>query len=157
MAQLGGRFVKLKPNLEIEKEFIQTFIIKNRRDRFIWELSTPRKRESRLWDFHRLQEYLIPGMVFPVNYWREEIIIKKLLEIEPNPQYIYIINEGYAGCTTLEELRQVKFVTTEDEFLIYFGNGLAYYQDGFEFYEKRHEYFLLDRRRQADKQKLGLL
>jgi len=148
--------MKLIPNLEIEKEFIKTFIIKNRRDRFIWELSTPKKRESRLWDFHQLQEYLIPDMVFPVNYWREEIIIKKLLEIEPNPQYIYIIHKCVAGCTTLDELQQVKFVTTEDEFLIYFGNGLAYYQDGFEFYKKRQEFFLLGRGRQGDKQKLGL-
>ena len=109
---------------KIEKEIISLFVKKDRQQRILWELSSPKKREDVIWHFsgpdifkreclERLQ--VMPNVLFA----------EKLSQLG-NTSRIYYLGESYIGDISLKQA--IGKMSAGERCIIYFGYGIGYYQ-----------------------------
>ncbi len=103
---------------EIEKSFVNTYIIKNRRERIIFELSNPKKRQDALSRFcHAALKYLQESMII---YQGNKISYGELLSMireHTKEKQCYVLAYG-------EDLDQ-KFMENQNAINQVMGNGMA--------------------------------
>lgn len=108
----------------IEKEIVEKFIKKSRQERIIYELGNPKKRDLVIWKFSGSEIFdeaclqspkTIPSVV-PEEYFRRLGRTEK----------VYFIGESYIGELTLTQA--VNKVNGCERCIVYFGDGVGYYQ-----------------------------
>ncbi len=110
---------------ETEIEIIKKFVINNKQDRLIWELSNPKKRSKMV--FQRLHDYSIfkNGCLQPVNYMWPDKLEECLLQLS-GAREVYYMGLHYIGKLSLRDA--VMKADECDICIIYCGNGVGYYQ-----------------------------
>ena len=111
-------------NYKIEEEIIQKFIVKEKRDRLIWELSNSKKRNTVFWHFAG-PKYFKQECLQSVAYMSENTMMSYLLKFRETKN-VYFIGENYIGILPLEEA--VNKAQTGEICIIYCGKGIGYYQ-----------------------------
>ena len=111
-------------NNKFEDEIIKKYVIKNKQERILWELSSAKKRDQVFWRFAgseifkneclQFTEYMAPGEL-------EEYLFK-LTHVNK----VYFIGEDYIGEMTLKEATLK--MSKGEICIIYCGNGIGYYQ-----------------------------
>ena len=80
-------------NYKIEEEIIQKFIVKEKRDRLIWELSNSKKRNTVFWHFAG-PKYFKQECLQSVAYMSENTMMSYLLKFRETKN-VYFIGENY--------------------------------------------------------------
>lgn len=110
-------------NSNVENEIIKNYVIKDKQERIIWELSTPKKREDVFWRFSGTNIFkpncLLQVKDIPIDY------LRKICSKQKNSG-AYIIGSSYIGEISLEE--SIRRAQNGEICIIYVGNGIAYYQ-----------------------------
>ena len=123
--------------IDIEREIIKSFIIDNKQERLLWELSSPRKRDAVIWKFADASLFK-SNCLSPTNYMSAECL-EKILFKKSRTSFVYFIGEDYIGQIPLKEATQR---TQAGEIcIIYCGKGIGYYQ-GEEISGKPPRFFL---------------
>lgn len=124
---------------DTEIEIIKKYVVKNKQERILWELSNAAKRE-------RVVFTRFPGSILfkedclrPVEYMTDTEIETRLLELGGTRE-VYWMGESYIGPLTLGEA--VRRVFDGEIGILYCGNGIGYYQ-GEEDYGGRPRYLLI--------------
>ena len=111
-------------NYTIEEKIIKSFIKKSKRDRVIWELKNPQKREMIFWKFGH-PDLFDENCLCAIGYMDSSKLYEYLFKLGGNKN-IYYLGESYIGALLLE--KAVELVETGEICIIYCGNGIAYYQ-----------------------------
>ena len=114
----------IMPN-KIEQEIVQTYIVKNKRKRILWELDNPKKRE-----------YILFNRFLKINTWKKEcfqpveyLTSEKLsyyLAEKSKKKEVYFIGEDYIGPLSIKDA--VERTEMGEWCMIYCGNGYGYFQ-----------------------------
>ena len=114
----------IMPN-KIEQEIVQTYIVKNKRKRILWELDNPKKREYILFNrFLRIDNWK-KGCLQPVEYLTSEKLSYYLAE-KSKKKEVYFIGEDYIGSLPIKDA--VERTRKGEWCMIYCGNGYGYFQ-----------------------------
>ena len=125
-------------NLDIEKEMVNYFILKSKRERTYWELSTPRKRSSGIGRFC-YGEYLNRSLFVELNGETNEKIMDRVKR-NGGGNAGYLLTWRYSGEIDLR--RELETARQRNNSFLYMGNGIAYYFE--EWYAgKTPEYLLI--------------
>jgi hypothetical protein len=111
-------------NGKFEQEIIRKYIVNERQDRLLWELNSPKKRNTVFWHFAGTN-FFKRECLHPIEYMSGDAMTKYLLELS-RAENVYFIGESYIGILSLEEA--VMKAQTGEICVIYCGNGLGYYQ-----------------------------
>lgn len=109
---------------KIEEEIVKKYVIKNKQERILWELSSPRKREQIFWRFAD-SEILKSSCLKPIEYMSVETMEKYLFKLT-GVKSVYFIGEDYIGELTLRQATER--ANMGEICIIYCGNGIGYYQ-----------------------------
>ena len=112
------------PN-KIEQEIVQTYIVKNKRKRILWELDNPKKREYILFNRFLGIDNWKKGCLQPVEYLTSEILSYYLAE-KSKKKEVYFIGEDYIGLLPIKDA--VERTRKGEWCMIYCGNGYGYFQ-----------------------------
>lgn len=108
----------------VEEEIVRVYVKENKQERLLWELNSPKKRNTVIWKFAD-SEVFKSNCLNPVKYMSAKQIEKHFSPIL-NTSNVYFIGEDYIGQLTLQQAAQR---AQEGEIcIIYFGNGTGYYQ-----------------------------
>ena len=108
----------------IELEVIRSFVKESKQDRIIWELNSPRKRDSVIWKFVG-PEIFKNNCLIPTVYM-SAIQLEKHLAPMLTRKNVYYIGEGFIGELTLNQA--ARKAQEGVICIIYCGNGIGYYQ-----------------------------
>lgn len=111
-------------NSKLEEEIIRKYIVKEKRERLIWELSNSKKRNTVFWHFAG-PKYFKRECLQPISYMTGNTMSSYLLKLS-EAKNVYFIGENYIGVLSLEEA--VNKAQTGEICIIYCGKGLGYYQ-----------------------------
>ena len=111
-------------NIEIEKEIIKFFFLKNKQERLIWELSDPGKRKS-------FRDRIAHPTLFDERYlYVSEMnnmdCLKLFLQEKSRKKEIYMIGESHIGEITIDDA--IALLKKNEICILYCGNGVGYYQ-----------------------------
>lgn len=124
-------------NTKIEAEMVEYFIVKSKRDRTIWELNTPRKRNIGIARF-RDGEYLDMALFKELSNEADDKIIKEIISLGGGA-WAYIFEGKHNGFMDVKEALET--ARCNDRSFVYFGKGIGYYHA--EWYRgKKMEYLL---------------
>ena len=112
------------PN-NIEEEIVQTYIVKNKRKRILWELDNPKKREYILFNRFLGIDNWKKGCLQPVEYLTSEKLSYYLAE-KSRKKEVYFIGEDYIGPLSIKDA--VERTEMGEWCMIYCGNGYGYFQ-----------------------------
>ena len=112
------------PN-KIEQEIEQTYIVKNKRKRILWELDNPKKREYILFNRFLGIDNWKKGCLQPVEYLTSEKLSYYLAE-KSKKKEVYFIGEDYIGLLPIKDA--VERTRKGEWCMIYCGNGYGYFQ-----------------------------
>lgn len=112
------------PN-KIEQEIVQTYIVKNKRKRILWELDNPKKREYILFNRFLGIDNWKKGCLQPVEYLTSEKLSYYLAE-KSKKKEVYFIGEDYIGSLPIKNA--VERTRKGEWCMIYCGNGYGYFQ-----------------------------
>ena len=112
------------PN-KIEQEIVQTYIVKNKRKRILWELDNPKKREYILFNRFLGIDNWKKGCLQPVEYLTSEKLSYYLAE-KSKKKEVYFIGEDYIGSLPIKDA--VERTEMGEWCMIYCGNGYGYFQ-----------------------------
>ena len=112
------------PN-KIEQEIVQTYIVKNKRKRILWELDNPKKREYILFNRFLGIDNWKKGCLQPVEYLTSEKLSYYLAE-KSKKKEVYFIGEDYIGLLPIKDA--VERTIKGEWCMIYCGNGYGYFQ-----------------------------
>lgn len=112
------------PN-KIEQEIVQTYIVKNKRKRILWELDNPKKREYILFNRFLGIDNWKKGCLQPVEYLTSEKLSYYLAE-KSKKKEVYFIGEDYIGSLPIKDA--VERTRKGEWCMIYCGNGYGYFQ-----------------------------
>lgn len=108
----------------IEEEIVRSYVKENKQERLLWELNSPKKRRTVIWKFAD-PEIFKSNCLNSVAYMSAIQIEQRFSPILTNPN-VYFIGEDYIGRLTLPQAARR---AQEGEIcVIYFGNGIGYYQ-----------------------------
>lgn len=109
---------------KIEEEIVLLFVKKDKQQRILWELSSPKKREDVIWRFSGpdifKSECLEDLQVMP------NILFAEKLSQLGNTNEIYYLGESYIGNLSLNQA--IVKMNAGERCVVYFGNGIGYYQ-----------------------------
>ena len=108
----------------IEKEIVNHFIIKNRQERLLWELNSPRKRNQVFWQFAGPKLFKKECIDF-VDYMSSDQI-EKFAFTHTTTKNVYYIGEDYIGELSIKQA--IDNVNLGMICIVYFGNGFGFYQ-----------------------------
>ena len=108
----------------IEEEIIKLYIIKDKQERILWELSNHRKRESVIWKFSGPNLFK-RDCLQPIEYMSQEKM-EKYLSNRGGVEEVYFIGESIIGKLSLTQA--VAKAHNGERCIIYCGNGFGYYQ-----------------------------
>lgn len=108
----------------IEEEIIKKYVIKNKQERILWELSNPKKREEVFWRFAG-QGIFKESCLQPVEYMYSSDMENFLFQLS-GTKIVYFIGEDYIGELSLKDA--TRKANTGEICIIYCGNGIGYYQ-----------------------------
>lgn len=111
-------------NHEIETEIIKKYVVKNKQDRIIWELGSPKKRSEVMWRFHHNLDIFKPECLYPVEYMDPRGMKEYLYKLS-GAREVYYMGDLFIGELSLKDAADRAF---GDVCIIYCGNGIAYYQ-----------------------------
>lgn len=114
----------IMPN-KIEQEIVQTYIVKNKRKRILWELDNPKKREYILFNRFLGIDNWKKGCLQPVEYLTSEKLSYYLAE-KSKKKEVYFIGEDYIGSLPIKNA--VERTRKGEWCMIYCGNGYGYFQ-----------------------------
>lgn len=114
----------IMPN-KIEQEIVQTYIVKNKRKRILWELDNPKKREYILFNRFLGIDNWKKGCLQPVEYLTSEKLSYYLAE-KSKKKEVYFIGEDYIGLLPIKDA--VERTRKGEWCMIYCGNGYGYFQ-----------------------------
>lgn len=114
---------------KVEEEIIKKYIKTNKQERILWELNSPKKRNSVIWRFHK-PDIFMKKCLKPVKYMSKQDMEKYLFDLS-GVLNVYYIGENYIGSLSLEQA--VEQVNQGGICIIYCGNGIGYYQGEQEF------------------------
>ena len=114
----------IMPN-KIEQEIEQTYIVKNKRKRILWELDNPKKREYILFNRFLGIDNWKKGCLQPVEYLTSEKLSYYLAE-KSKKKEVYFIGEDYIGLLPIKDA--VERTRKGEWCMIYCGNGYGYFQ-----------------------------
>lgn len=109
---------------QTEVEIIKTYVIKNKQDRLLYELSNPQKRTDVIWRFAGIDIFK-KECLKEVDYMSCKELKQCLFRLS-GANEVYYIGLNYLGILSMEEA--VKNANTGDICIIYCGNGIGYYQ-----------------------------
>ena len=112
------------PN-KIEQEIVQTYIVKNKRKRILWELDNPKKREYILFNRFLEIDNWKKECLQPVEYLTSEKLSCYLAE-KSKKKEVYFIGEDYIGSLPIKDA--VERTRKGEWCMIYCGNGYGYFQ-----------------------------
>ena len=112
------------PN-KIEQEIVQTYIVKNKRKRILWELDNPKKREYILFNRFLGIDNWKKGCLQPVEYLTSEKLSYYLAK-KSKKKEVYFIGEDYIGSLPIKDA--VERTRKGEWCMIYCGNGYGYFQ-----------------------------
>ena len=122
----------------VELEIVKMYIVTNKPERLIWELSKPQKRQHIMIRRFASPEIFEKSWMRSVDYMSSEEL-KKCLSRLSRAKEVYFIGESYIGELSLD---QATLRANAGELcIIYCGNGLGYYQ-GEQEYGKPPRYLL---------------
>ena len=108
-----------------EQEIVQTYIVKNKRKRILWELDNPKKREYILFNRFLGIDNWKKGCLQPVEYLTSEKLSYYLAE-KSKKKEVYFIGEDYIGSLPIKNA--VERTRKGEWCMIYCGNGYGYFQ-----------------------------
>lgn len=111
-------------NHEIETEIIKNYVVKNKQDRIIWELGSPKKRDEVMWRFHHNLDIFKQECLYPVGYMDPKGMEEYLYKLS-GAREVYYMGDLFIGELSLKDAVDRAF---GDVCIIYCGNGIAYYQ-----------------------------
>ena len=111
-------------NIKVEEEIIKMYIKKEKQDRLLWELKSPKKRDTVFWHFAGPNCFK-GACLQPVAYMSSDEMTKYLFQLG-NMRDVYFIGESYIGILSLEQA--VAKAHKGEICIIYCGKGLGYYQ-----------------------------
>ena len=111
-------------NNTVEEEIIKCYVISQKQERILWELSSKRKRDNVFWHFSGPQNF-IANCLQPLScmFGDELEIFLQHLGANENVNYM---GESYIGELSLREA--VRKASSGEICIIYCGKGFAYYQ-----------------------------
>lgn len=107
---------------QIEIEIVKKFIRKNKQERILWELSSPKNRENIAYHFDT-PDIFSSECLYPVSL-DEKWMMADYFERKGILQ-VYYIGMNYVGQLTVKEALEESCC---DICIIYYGNGIGYYQ-----------------------------
>ena len=107
-----------------EQEIIKKYVRKNKQDRILWELSTPRKRDAVFWNFSGT-DIFNENCLHPIKYMQKEEMEKYLFKLSGTSE-VYFIGESYIGYLPLNQATER--ASMGEICIIYCGKGIGYYQ-----------------------------
>lgn len=111
-------------NYKFEEEIIRKYIVKEKQDRFIWELNNSEKRNTVFWHFAG-PKYFKKECLQPIAYMSGDKMRNYLLQLS-EAENVYFVGESYIGVLPLKEA--VNKAETGEICIIYCGKGIGYYQ-----------------------------
>ena len=76
-------------NKKIEIEIIKKFVVKNKQERIIWELSSEKRRQNVIWHFDH-PSFFKKDILYPTTYMDSKKMEKKLYEMSGSKECYYI-------------------------------------------------------------------
>ena len=125
----------------IEEEIVKKYVIKNKQERILWELSNPQKRPNIIWQFAGLRLFKKSCLQL-TKYMPPEELEKCLFQLT-EAKLVYFIGEDYIGELSLTQA--AKRTNTGEICIIYCGNGIGYYQ-GEQDYGTPPRFLLMEKR-----------
>lgn len=128
-------------DLEIQKEIVKNFFLKNKKERGMWLLEKHEKRELSCGIIDTL---LDPKKTILVkeHYLEDSEIFLELSKITNNKKP-YVIRYNFEGYLALEYLCKINMLKFQ-EVMVYFGKGIGYFQ-AHEEYGSRRRYILVNK------------
>ena len=113
-------------NNDIEREFVNTFVIKNMRERLLFELLSGKKRNKSLSRFaHSSADILDPKYTFRVNA-KEEVLNEIARNDDVHSGKAYVISDIYDGIE-MEAQEAIDFAFEEyGVVIVIFKGGIAF-------------------------------
>ena len=111
-------------NKKIEIEIIKKFVVKNKQERIIWELSSEKRRQNVIWHFDH-PSFFKKDILYPTTYMDSKKMEKKLYEMSGSKE-CYYIGETYIGNMHLKQAGEEAW--EGGICIIYCGKGIGYYQ-----------------------------
>ena len=112
-------------NNDIEREFVNTFVIKNMRERLLFELSGKKRNKSLSRFAHSFADILDPKYTFRVNA-KEEVLNEIARNDDVHSGKAYVISDIYDGIE-MEAQEAIDFAFEEDGVVIViFKGGIAF-------------------------------
>ncbi len=111
-------------NSEIEKEMVYNFVIKEKRERILWEIASKRKRRGVIQERFHDERYFIKKILKPVDFLLAKDLENLLFRVGKTKNVYYF--GSFIEETTLEYA--VNEAIHGDICIIYCGNGIGYYQ-----------------------------
>lgn len=108
----------------MEEEIVKNYIINNKQERILWELSNPRKRADVYWKFAGPNIFK-KNCLQVAEYMDSDELESKLLHMGKTDK-VYYIGSNYIGELSLAQA--VENVMLGAICVIYCGNGIGYYQ-----------------------------
>ena len=109
----------------MEEEIVKNYVVKNRQERILWELSSPRKRSGIMWRHFPGVRLFKAECLQATDYMPPSVMEKRLLELA-GAKSVYYIGTNYIGELSLKEAVDMAYM--DDVCIIYCGNGIGYYQ-----------------------------
>lgn len=109
----------------MEEEIVKNYVVKNRQERILWELSSPRKRSGIMWRHFPGVRLFKAECLQAADYMPPDVLEKRLFELS-GAKSVYYMGADQIGEFSLKEA--VKMADMNDVCIIYCGNGIGYYQ-----------------------------
>ena len=120
--KLGGE----KMNAEIEKEIVNTFVYRNRRERVLFELGTREKKNGLMWYF---QNCLDPSYMHRIRtHIKDAEHLYRILKEEGAESECYVLADGRSYDDKIPLMRAIEENLFRGPYFMLLGDGLAYFE-----------------------------
>ena len=126
--QSSGQGDEKVMDIQIEKEMVAYFIMKNRKKRTQWELESTRKRDEGISRFIN-GTYLDSKLFIPIQDRNSKNVLSIIKKMGGTDK-AYIMSSS--GCEYVSAKEGVLLGQYYECMFIYFGNGIAYYHEEWE-------------------------
>ena len=116
--------VKYMGNRQIEQEIIKKYVVNNKQERILWELQSPKKRDTIFWKFAGVNIFK-QECLHPIGFMSKSELECELLRMGKRED-VYYIGSSYIGEVSLKQAVEKVFFC--EICIIYCGNGVGYYQ-----------------------------
>lgn len=120
--KLGGE----KMNAEIEKEIVNTFVYRNRRERVLFELGKREKKNGLMWYF---QNCLDPSYMHRIRtHIKDAEHLYRILKEEGAESECYVLADGRSYDDKIPLMRAIEENLFRGPYFMLLGDGLAYFE-----------------------------